>query len=88
METHCEELVNLTMQARNQVPAEAEAEVLEELEEDMDHREEMVEALGRALKDVVPGGLKDQMEKGHEGISSSGSERQAVRGSRKGSARL
>jgi hypothetical protein len=28
----CEELVNLTMQAGKQVPAEAEAEVLEELE--------------------------------------------------------
>jgi hypothetical protein len=46
METQCEELVNLTMQAGKQVPAEAEAEVLEELEEDMDHREGMVEALG------------------------------------------
>jgi hypothetical protein len=38
METQCEELVNLTMQAGKQVPAEAEVEVLEELEEDMDHR--------------------------------------------------
>jgi hypothetical protein len=31
METHCEELANLTMQAGKQIPAEAEAEVLEEL---------------------------------------------------------
>jgi hypothetical protein len=88
METHCEELVNLTMQAGNQVPAEAEAEVLEELEEDMDHREEMVEAFGtgterrRARRPQRPDGG------GHEGISSSGGERQAVCGSREGSARL
>ncbi len=54
METQCEELVNLTMQAGKQVPAEAEAEVLEELEEDMDHREGMVETLGQALMDAVP----------------------------------
>jgi putative ubiquitin-RnfH superfamily antitoxin RatB of RatAB toxin-antitoxin module len=62
METQCEELVNLTTQAGKQVPAEAEAEVLEELEEEMDHREEMVGALGRALKDTVPEGLKDRVE--------------------------
>jgi hypothetical protein len=62
METQCEELTNLTVQAGKQVPAEAEAEVLEELEEEMDHREEMVEALGRALKDAVPEGLKDRVE--------------------------
>ncbi len=36
--------------------------MLEELEEEMDHREEMVEALGRALKDAVPEGLKDRVE--------------------------
>jgi uncharacterized protein YjaG (DUF416 family) len=48
METQCEELASLTMQAGKQVPAEAEAEVLEELEEDMDHRERMVETLGQA----------------------------------------
>jgi hypothetical protein len=62
METQCEELVNLTMQAGKQVPAEAEAEVLEELEEDMDHREGMVEALGMALKDAVPESLKARVE--------------------------
>jgi hypothetical protein len=52
----------LTMQAGKQVPAEAEAEVLEELEEDMDHREEIVKALGQALKDAVPEGLKGRVE--------------------------
>jgi hypothetical protein len=62
METQCEELANLTVQAGKQVPAEAEAEVLEELEEEMDHREEMVEALGQALKDTVPESLKDRVE--------------------------
>ncbi len=35
METQCEELVNLTVQAGKQMPAEAE--VLKELEEEMDH---------------------------------------------------
>jgi hypothetical protein len=62
METQCEELVNLAVQAGRQVPAEAEAEVLEELEEEMDHREEMVGDLGRALRDTVPEGLKDRVE--------------------------
>jgi ElaB/YqjD/DUF883 family membrane-anchored ribosome-binding protein len=62
METQCEELANLTVQAGRQIPAEAEAEVLEELEEEMDHREEMVEALGQALKDAVPESLKDRVE--------------------------
>jgi hypothetical protein len=62
METQCEELVNLAVQAGNQVPSEAEAEVLEELEEEMDHREEMVGDLGRALRDIVPEGLKNRVE--------------------------
>jgi hypothetical protein len=44
------------------VPAEAEAEVLEELEEDMDHREGMVETLGQALMDAVPENLKSRVE--------------------------
>ncbi len=43
-------------------PAEAEVEVLEELEEEMDHREEMVGDLGRALRETVPEGLKDRVE--------------------------
>ncbi len=62
MEMQCEKLVDLTMQAGKQVPAEAEAEVLEELEEDMDHREGMVETLGQALKDAVPESLKARVE--------------------------
>ncbi len=62
METQCEELANLTVQTGKQIPAEAEVKVLEELEEEMDHREEMVEALGQALKDAVPESLKDRME--------------------------
>jgi hypothetical protein len=60
MEKQCEELVNLAVQAGKQVPAEAE--VLEELEDEMDHREEMVGDLGRALRDTVPEGLKDRVE--------------------------
>jgi hypothetical protein len=62
METQCEELVNLTVQAGKQIPAEAEAEVLEELEKEMDHREGVVEALGQALKDAVPESLKERVE--------------------------
>jgi hypothetical protein len=62
METQCEELVNLAVQAGKQVPAEAEVEVLEELEEEMDHREGMVGDLGRALRETVPEGLKDRVE--------------------------
>jgi hypothetical protein len=62
METQCEAVADLTVQAGKQVPAEAEAEVLEELEEEMDHREGVVEALGQALKDVVPESLKDRVE--------------------------
>jgi hypothetical protein len=62
METQCEELVNLAVQAGKQVPAKAEVEVLEELEEEMDHREGMVGDLGRALRETVPEDLKDRVE--------------------------
>ncbi len=62
METQCEELANLTVQAGKQIPAEAEAEALEELEQDMDHREGVVEALGQALRDAVPESLKERVE--------------------------
>jgi hypothetical protein len=82
METQCEALADLAVQAGKQVPAEAEAEVLEELEEEMDHREGVVEALGQALKDVVPESLKDRVEEGDEGNGRSGSEEQAVCGPR------
>ncbi len=51
--------MNLAVQAGKQVPSEAKAEVLEELEEEMDHREGMV---GRALRETVPEGLKDRVE--------------------------
>ncbi len=42
MEGQCEELADLAAQAGKQVPAEAEVEVLEELEEEIDQRKEMV----------------------------------------------
>ncbi len=62
MEGQCEELADLAAQAGKQVPAEAEVEVLEELEEEMDQRKEMVGDLGRALRETVPEGLKDRVE--------------------------
>jgi hypothetical protein len=62
METQREELVNLAVQAGKQVPAEAEVEVLEELEEEMDHREGMVGDLGQALRETVPEGLRERVE--------------------------
>ncbi len=78
MESQCKELADLAAQAGKQVPAEAEVEVLEELEEEMDQREEMVGDLGRALKETVPEGLKGRG--GHEGIGCDRQKRQAVRG--------
>jgi hypothetical protein len=62
MEGQCEELADLATQAGKQVPAEAEVEVLEELEEEIDQRKEMVGDLGRALRETVPEELKDRME--------------------------
>ncbi len=62
MESQCEELADLAAQAGKQVPAEAEVEVLEELEEEIDQRKEMVGDLGRALRETIPEGLKDRME--------------------------
>ncbi len=58
MEGQCEELADLAAQAGKQIPAEAKVEVLEELEEEMDQRKEMVGDLGRALRETVPKGLK------------------------------
>jgi hypothetical protein len=46
MKGQCEELAGLAAQAGKQVPAEAEAEVLEELEEEIDQRKELVGDLG------------------------------------------
>ncbi len=62
MESQCEELAGLAVQAGKQVPAEAEVEVLEDLEEEIDQRKEMVGDLGRALKGTVPEALKDRVE--------------------------
>jgi hypothetical protein len=62
MESQCEELAGLAVQAGKQVPAEAEVEVLEDLEEEIDQRKEMVGDLGRALKETILEELKDRME--------------------------
>jgi hypothetical protein len=62
MEGQCKELADLAAQAGKQIPAEAEVEVLVELEEEMDQRKEMVGDLGRALRETVPEGLKDRVE--------------------------
>jgi hypothetical protein len=62
MEGQCEELAGLAAQAGKQVPAEAEVEVLEDLEEEIDQRKEVVGDLGRALQGIVPEELKDQVE--------------------------
>jgi hypothetical protein len=62
MESQCEELADLAAQAGKQVPAKTEVEVLEELEEEIDQRKEMVGDLGRALRETIPEGLKDGME--------------------------
>ncbi len=62
MEGQCEELAGLAAQAGKQVPAEAEVEILEELEEEIDQRKELVGDLGRALRETIPEELKDRME--------------------------
>ncbi len=48
MEGQCEELAELAEQAGNQIPAEAEVELLVDLEEEIGQRKEMVGDLGRA----------------------------------------
>jgi hypothetical protein len=62
MESQCEEPADLAAQAGKQVPAEAEVEILEDLEEEIDQRKEMVGELGRALRETIPEELKDRME--------------------------
>jgi hypothetical protein len=62
MEGQCEELAGLAAQAGMQVPAEAEVEVLEELEEEIDQRKELVGDLDRAMRETIPEELKDRME--------------------------
>jgi myosin heavy subunit len=62
MEDQCEELANLTRQAGKQIPAEAEPELLIELEEEMEQSKETVEDLGRALKETLPAEFKERAE--------------------------
>jgi hypothetical protein len=62
MESQCEELAELAEQAGNQIPAEAEAELLVDLEEEIGQRKETVGDLGRALKEIVPEELKGRVE--------------------------
>jgi hypothetical protein len=62
MEGQCKELAGLAAQAGKQVPADAEVEILEELEEEIDQRKELVGDLGRALRETIPEELKERME--------------------------
>ncbi len=62
MESHCEEMAELAEQAGKQIPAEAEAELLMDLEEEIGQRKETVGDLGRALKETVPEELKGRVE--------------------------
>ncbi len=62
MESQCEELADLAAQAGRQIPTEAEVEVLEELEEEIDQRKELVGDMGQALRETIPEELKDRME--------------------------
>jgi hypothetical protein len=62
MEDQCDELADLTKQAGKQIPAEAEAELLIDLEEEMEQRKDTVEDLGQGLKENVPAELKERVE--------------------------
>jgi hypothetical protein len=62
MESQCEELAELAEQAGKQIPAEAEAELLIDLEEEIGQRKETVGDLGRVLKDTAPEELKSRVE--------------------------
>jgi hypothetical protein len=62
MESQCEALAELAEQAGKQIPAEAETELLIDLEEEIGQRKETVGDLGRALKETVPEELKDRVE--------------------------
>jgi hypothetical protein len=63
MEDQCDELAGLAEQAGKQIPAEAEAELLIDLEEEIGQRKETVEDLGRVLKETAPVELKERVEK-------------------------
>jgi hypothetical protein len=62
MEDQCDELADLTEQAGKQIPAEAEAETLFDLEEEMEQRKDTVEDLGWELKETVPAEFKERVE--------------------------
>ncbi len=62
MEGQCEELASLAEQAGKQIPAEAEVELLVDLEEEIGQRKEMVGDLEHALKETVPEELKGRVE--------------------------
>jgi hypothetical protein len=62
MESQCEELAELAEQAGKQIPAEAETELLIDLEEEIGQRKETVGDLGQALKETVPEELKGRVE--------------------------
>jgi hypothetical protein len=62
MESQCEELAELAEQAGKQIPAEAEAELLIDLEEEIGQRKETVGDLGRVLKETAPEELKSRVE--------------------------
>ncbi len=62
MEDQCEELAGLAKQAGKQIPAEVEAELLIDLEEEIGQRKEMVGDLGRVLKETAPAELKGRVE--------------------------
>ncbi len=85
MEGQCEELAGLAAQAGKQVPAEAEVEVLEELEEEIDQRKER---LGPSLEGDHTGRTQGPDGGGHEGVSRDGDKGKAVRGPRENPPRL
>jgi hypothetical protein len=62
MESQCEMLAELAEQAGKQVPAEAETELLIDLEEEIGQRKKTVGDLGRALKETVPEELMGRVE--------------------------
>jgi hypothetical protein len=62
MEGQCEELAVLAEQAGSQIPAEAEVELLVDLEEEICQRKEIVGDLGRELKETAPEELKGRVE--------------------------
>jgi hypothetical protein len=62
MEDQCDELAELAEQAGKQIHAEAETELLIDLEEEIGQRKDTVEDLGRVLKETVPAELKVRVE--------------------------